>query len=43
MEKEYDLRVALRERGFAQANKFSWEKSARSYLDVLGKALGDKD
>jgi glycosyltransferase involved in cell wall biosynthesis len=35
-----DLRIALRERGFAQSRKFSWERSARSYLEVLGKALG---
>lgn len=40
MESSDELRTVLQERGFAQASKFSWEKSARIYLEVLGKALG---
>jgi glycosyltransferase involved in cell wall biosynthesis len=43
IESSADLRNALRKRGFAQAGKFSWERSARSYLAVLNKALGKKD
>jgi glycosyltransferase involved in cell wall biosynthesis len=39
MESGNEQRKILRERGYVQAKKFSWEVSANKYLDVLGKAF----
>jgi glycosyltransferase involved in cell wall biosynthesis len=34
------LRKQMRERGYEQANRFSWEAGARQLLDVCRKAMG---
>ena len=36
------LRDALREKGFARAQNFSWQKSAKEHLDVFEKVLKSK-
>jgi glycosyltransferase involved in cell wall biosynthesis len=40
MENDSDLRSALPQRGFVQAAKFSWDLSARKYLNILHQAMG---
>lgn len=40
-ENDSSLGLTLREKGYEQANKFSWERTARLTLDVYRKALND--
>jgi glycosyltransferase involved in cell wall biosynthesis len=37
VDRDEGLRQALRRRGLEQAKKFSWERSARTYVDALAK------